>query len=98
MHDNTVNLGKVTVIRGSVVDICFDVQLPTIRTLLLAGEQETIIIEVLNQLDAAHVRGIALTPTQGLARGMRVLDTGKPLQTPVGKSILSRCLMCSVIR
>ena len=49
-----------------------------------------IVIEVLAQRDAHHVRGIALTPTQGLARGMPVQDTGGPLQAPVGKSILSR--------
>jgi F-type H+/Na+-transporting ATPase subunit beta len=45
---------------------------------------------VLAQLDAHHVRGIALTPTQGLARGMAVEDTGGPLKAPVGKGILSR--------
>ena len=38
----------------------------------------------------SHVRGIALTPTQGLARGMAVEDTGGPLKAPVGKGILSR--------
>ena len=42
------------------------------------------------QIDARHVRGIALTPTQGLARGMAVRDTGGPLKVPVGKEILSR--------
>ena len=47
-------------------------------------------IEVLAQRDARHVRGIALTPTQGLARGMTVEDTGGPLKAPVGKGILSR--------
>ena len=49
-----------------------------------------IVIEVLAQLDARHVRGIALTPTQGLARGMAVQDTGGPLEVPVGKEVLSR--------
>jgi F-type H+-transporting ATPase subunit beta len=47
-------------------------------------------IEVLTQIDARHVRGIALTPTQGLARGMPVTNTGGPLLAPVGKAILSR--------
>ena len=45
---------------------------------------------MLSQLDAHRVRGIALTPTQGLARGMLVEDSGGPLQAPVGKGILSR--------
>jgi len=57
---------------------------------LHAGEQDRIVIEVLAQSDARHVRGIALTPTQGLARGMAVKDTGGPLKVPVGKEILSR--------
>ena len=42
------------------------------------------------QLDVNHVRGIALNPTQGLARDMAVEDTGGPLKVPVGKTILSR--------
>ena len=42
------------------------------------------------QLDERHVRGIALQPTQGLARGMSVEDTGGPLKVPVGKEIISR--------
>ncbi len=49
-----------------------------------------VVIEVLAQRDAHHLRGIALTPTQGLARGMVVQDTGGPLEAPVGKAILSR--------
>lgn len=89
------NIGTVTSIRGSVVDIHFDNmssdnQLPPIRTLLRTGKDSSIAIEVFSQLDDQRVRGIALTPTQGLARGMPVEDTGEPLQTPVGKGILSR--------
>jgi F-type H+-transporting ATPase subunit beta len=42
------------------------------------------------QLDATRVRGIALTPTEGLARGMQVEDSGKPLEVPVGQEIMSR--------
>lgn len=83
------NLGTVVSVRGSVVDMRFDERLPPIYSLLHAMEG-VIAIEVLSQLDAHRVRGIALTPTQGLARGMRVEDTGGPLQAPVGKEILSR--------
>jgi F-type H+-transporting ATPase subunit beta len=84
-----LNLGAVTAVRGSVVDIRFDAHLPPITSLLHAQEGE-IAIEVLAQLDAQHVRGIALTPTQGLARGNVVEDTGGPLMAPVGKGILAR--------
>jgi len=84
-----INTGVVISVRGSVVDIVFEKHSPPINSLLHAREGK-ISIEVLSQLDAHRVRGIALTPTQGLARGMRVEDSGGPLQTPVGKGILSR--------
>ncbi|WP_275888954.1 F0F1 ATP synthase subunit beta [Desulforhopalus vacuolatus] len=83
------NRGKVLLVRGSVVDIHFDAHLPPIYSLLHANGG-AIIIEVLAQLDVHRVRGIALTPTQGLARGDAVEDTGGPLKAPVGKGILSR--------
>ncbi|HAS50639.1 MAG TPA: F0F1 ATP synthase subunit beta, partial [Gammaproteobacteria bacterium] len=83
------NLGMVVSVRGSVVDIRFDGHLPPIYTVLHARAR-TIVIEVLAQLDAHRVRGIALTPTQGLARGMTVEDTGEPLLAPVGQGILGR--------
>ena len=84
------NLGVVVSVRGSVVDIRFDEHLPPIYSVLLTGPEKQIVIEVLAQQDAHHVRGIALTPTQGLARGMAVEDTGGPLKAPVGKAVLSR--------
>ncbi len=86
------NSGVVVSVRGSVVDIRFDQHLPPIYSVLRAGEGGRIVIEVLVQRDAHHVRGIALTPTHGLARGMAVEDTGGPLKAPVGKGILSRML------
>jgi F-type H+-transporting ATPase subunit beta len=86
---NLLNLGAVVAVRGSVVDIRFDAHLPPIYSLLHANDGR-IAIEVLAQLDAHCVRGIALTPTQGLARGTAVEDTGGPLKAPVGKGILSR--------
>ena len=87
--DVAPNTGVVSSVRGTVVDVRFDGDLPVIHTLLRAGADGHIAIEVLAQRDARHVRGIALTPTQGLARGMPVHDTGGPLQAPVGKAILS---------
>ena len=64
--------------------------MPAIYSVLHAGEEGRIILEVLSQTDAHHVRGIALTTTHGLARGMAVEDSGGPLKAPVGKEILSR--------
>jgi F-type H+-transporting ATPase subunit beta len=62
--------------------------LPDIYHVLLAGEDKGIVIEVNTHLSENLVRGIALTPTQGLARGSRILNTGGPLQVPVGKNLL----------
>ncbi len=84
------NHGAVVAVRGSVVDVRFDRCLPPIFSVLRAGADREIVVEVMTQLDASRVRGIALTPTQGLARGMPVEDTGSPLQAPVGKTIISR--------
>jgi F-type H+-transporting ATPase subunit beta len=84
------NLGVVASVRGSVVDMRFDGPLPPINSVLHTGAEKQIVVEVLAQRDARHVRGIALTPTQGLTRGMAVTDTGGPLKAPVGKAILSR--------
>ena len=88
MNEGVVNPGKIVSVRGSVVDIRFEDYLPPIYSLLHAGED--IAIEVLTQLSAHLVRGIALTPTQGLSRGMTVSDSGGPLKVPVGISTLSR--------
>ena len=82
--------GTVVAVRGSVVDARFEHDLPHINTVLRTGRDGEIVIEVLAQLDEHQVRGIALTPTQGLARGMSVQDTGEPLKAPVGRNILSR--------
>jgi F-type H+/Na+-transporting ATPase subunit beta len=84
------NFGYVVSVRGSIVDILFEKKLPPIYSLLRTGKEGKVAIEVLTQLDMQRVRGIALTPTEGLARGMRVEDTGGPLKVPVGKNILSR--------
>jgi len=88
--DETGNRGSVVSVRGGVVDVQFDRILPPVYRVLRTGAKREIIIEVLEQLNARRVRGIALTPTQGLARGMSVDDTGQALQVPVGKGIMSR--------
>jgi F-type H+-transporting ATPase subunit beta len=84
------NRGSVTAVRGGVVDVRFESRLPLISSVLHTGPRGQIVIEVMTQVDAKHVRGIALTPTQGVCRGMPVEDTGMPLRAPVGKNIISR--------
>jgi len=83
-------LGKVVSVRGSVVDIWFENDIPSINTVIRTGAKKEIVIEVLAQLDNHRVRGIALTPTQGLARGMEAKNSGKQLEVPVGAEILGR--------
>jgi len=89
VESEQINQGKVLSVRSSVVDVFFP-KAPPIRNVLKAGEKQDVIIEVFTQLDNNTVRGVALTPTQGLARGSKVVDTGKPFEVPVGKELLGR--------
>ena len=84
------NFGTVISIRSSVVDVLFPLKLPGLLTVVRAGEEGQIVIEVLIHLDEQTVRGIALTSTQGLAEGSAVLDTENPLKVPVGERLLGR--------
>ena len=90
--NNTSNpsTGRITSVRGGIVDVRFEAGLPSIRSMLHAGPARNVKIEVLTQLDRHHVRGISLTPTEGIGRGTIVVDTGQPLKAPVGDAILSR--------
>jgi F-type H+/Na+-transporting ATPase subunit beta len=86
----TTHSGTLVSIRGSVVDVRFEAGLPPINSLLRAGSDNQVVIEVWEHLDPQRIRGVAMTPTRGLARGMPVFDTGAPLTAPVGKNIRSR--------
>lgn len=79
-------------VRGSVVDARFPESLPALFNELRAGSDGAVRVEVVSHLDAATVRGIALTPTRGLARGAPVVDTGAPFRVPVGERVLGRAL------
>jgi len=87
--------GTVAAVRGSVVDVRFAEKLPPLRQLLRTetdgdGPDPGAWLEVVLHLDPETARCIALTPTQGLARGAPVVDTGGSLQAPVGKKLLGR--------
>jgi len=82
--------GSVLSVRGGVVDIRFPDGLPPVRRRLAAGPEGTVILEVVAHRDHRTARAIAVTPTRGLARGDRVLDTGEPLRVPVGERCLGR--------
>jgi len=84
------NYGTVISVRSSVVDARFSKRLPRLYDVLRGGEGDEIIVEVLSHLDFKTVRGIALTSSQGLAEGSRMLDTQQPLMVPVGKRLRGR--------
>lgn len=84
------NMGSIQSIRGSVIEIVFENELPSINNMLLAGKNQEIIMEVNAYVNDFTVKAIALTFTSGIARGDRVIDTGKPIRVPVGKVILGK--------
>lgn len=82
--------GHVVGVRGSVVDMAFSPPLPDIHSELRVGEDGSVVVEAVAHLDFSVVRGISLTTTRGLARGERVVATGKALAVPVGRELLGR--------
>jgi F-type H+/Na+-transporting ATPase subunit beta len=88
-NDRQGNTGKIIAVRGSVVDVHFDGRLPPLHTRLEAAGGR-VVIETIVHLSASRVRGIALTPTQGLSRGAQVVDSGRLLEVPVGQRVLGR--------
>jgi F-type H+-transporting ATPase subunit beta len=94
---NKTNTGKITQIIGPVMDISFPVgQLPSIYNALSikgkneAGDDINVVCEVQTLLGDNSVRAISMTATDGLMRGMDVVDTGAALKVPVGKTTLGR--------
>ncbi|MGA8261463.1 MAG: F0F1 ATP synthase subunit beta [Arenicellales bacterium] len=85
-------LGSVVAVRGNVVDVRFGPPLPPRRRRLLAGEGESVVLEVEAHLDSATVRCIALSPTRGLGRAAPARNTGADLEIPVGEALLGRML------
>src|SRR5690606_20882512 len=82
--------GTVVSVRGSVVDAQFPERLPEFYSELRAGDDGGIVVEVVSHVDPKPVRGVALNPTSGLARGSVIVDMRRPLQVPVGERMLSR--------
>jgi F-type H+-transporting ATPase subunit beta len=83
--------GRVTAVRGSVVEVEFAGGLPGIdEALLVKDGDRTVVLEVARHLDQCTLRGIAMGHTEGLSRGMPVERTGKPITVPVGPETLGR--------
>ena len=98
MVKNSVNLGIVKEVEGSVVVVYFEKKLPAIYSKLTClinkgtNQEKEVVIEVEDHIDQHNIRGVAITSTQGLARGDEVVDTGAPLTIPVGKGVLGRMI------
>ncbi len=85
-------LGQVKSVRGSIVDVVFRGPLPQINQMLLAGQEQQIVLEVASYLNETDVRCIAFHTTQGLERNAPVINSETFLSVPVGKSILGRMI------
>ena len=88
------NTGKIKSVIGAVVDVHFDNEskLPEILNALELKREngDTLVLEVQQHLGEDSVRTIAMDGTEGLVRGMEVIDTGKPIAMPVGEDIKGR--------
>src|SRR5215831_213175 len=84
--------GKIKQIIGAVVDVQFDGALPEIYNALelKKGNGEKLVLEVQQHLGEDSVRCIAMDGTEGLVRGVEVIDTGKAIAMPVGEGIHGR--------
>ena len=84
--------GKVVQVIGTVVDVEFPPdQLPAIYSAIEVDNQgENLVLEVEQHVGNNWARCLALGPTEGLARGVDVIDTGKPVSVPVGDASLGR--------
>lgn len=88
--DKNPNKGKIVAIRGSIVDIRFPDRLPELQNLLQVPSPKEVLIEVTGHLDEQLVRGLALTSTRGLKRGLTVYDNDTTVMAPVGNVLLGR--------
>ncbi len=85
-------LGKISQVMGAVVDVEFkDGNLPAIMNALEVKEWDTrLVLEVAQHLGDSSVRTVAMDSTDGLTRGLEVIDTGAPITVPVGPETLGR--------
>ncbi|SKB79834.1 MULTISPECIES: F0F1 ATP synthase subunit beta [Sphingobacterium] len=88
------NIGKIAQIIGPVVDVNFadNENLPKIYDALYIEKEngQRVVLEVQQHLGEERVRTIAMDATEGLVRGMKVVDTGAPIKMPIGEEIKGR--------
>ena len=94
MKPETRKGGTVTQIIGPIVDVYFEVTVPSLGNALVveAGDGRELTLEVAQHLGGNRVRTIAMEDTSGLIRGLAVTDTGAPISVPVGEKSLGRLM------
>ena len=86
-------VGRVTQVKGPVVDVQFEGELPYIQNALTCQVGDLkLVLEVAQEIGEREVRCIAMDSTDGLVRGTEVRDTGSAIQVPVGPGTLGRIL------
>ncbi len=88
-----MNKGKIVQVMGPVVDVAFEESLPEINHAMQVtreDDENTLVLEVSLHLGDNVVRSIAMDSTDGLRRGMEVVDLGQPISVPVGDKTLGR--------
>ena len=86
-----MNQGTINQVIGSVVDVRFDKEeLPNLYNKLEIQSDPTVTLEVAQHIGHDVVRCISMQPTDGLQRGMTAIDTGEPINVPVGEATLGR--------
>src|SRR3989338_9991659 len=85
-----MNKGKITQILGNIVDVEFEGGFLPALFNALKIPSHNLILEVHQHLGGNKVRCVAMGSTDGLARGMEIEDTGKPITVPVGNETLGR--------
>ncbi|MGE4014131.1 MAG: F0F1 ATP synthase subunit beta [Alphaproteobacteria bacterium] len=87
------NVGKITQVLGAGVDVQFDGDLPQILNALHVEHQgKRLVLEVAQHLGESTVRTVAMDTTDGMVRGQKAVDTGAPIQVPVGPETLGRIM------
>jgi F-type H+-transporting ATPase subunit beta len=94
-----MNEGTIMQVIGPVIDIDFSGgTLPSILNAIkiprtsIEGKNEELVVEVQQHLGEDHVRTVAMDSTDGLVRGMKAIDTGGPINVPVGPEVLGRLI------
>ena len=98
MADQKTNIGRIVQVIGPVIDAEFDpANMPELYNAIELvweheGEAQRLVFEVAQHIGRGQVKAVAMDSTDGVRRGMEVVDTGQPITVPVGEAVLGRIL------